>query len=109
MSYEDLAGPRPVQSDYMPDWPAKQRTHYMMYEDTTAGKPISPAFATPEELARWLTDNKASAFGDQTATYEQWLAVARGGWAPSLVNRGGVEKTGVEFAGESNSSRNSIS
>lgn len=85
MTYEEWAGERPKQEDYMPDWPESERTHYMMYEDTTEGTPISPAFETPEELARWLADNGASAFADKTATYEQWLPIARGGWAPSLV------------------------
>ena len=69
----------------MPDWPAEQCTHLMMYEDTSEGTPISPAFATPEELARWLTDNGASAFGSSTGSYEGWLRVAKGGWAPSMV------------------------
>lgn len=70
---------------YMPQWSAEQRTHYMMYEDTSEGTPISPAFAAPEELARWLADNNASAFGDSTASYEGWLRVARGGFACSAV------------------------
>lgn len=69
----------------MPDWPAEQRTHYMMYENTTEGTPISPVFATPEELACWLTENSASAFGDMTASYESWLRVANGGYGPSAV------------------------
>lgn len=75
----------PDKANYMPDWPDDQRTHLMMYEDTSEGTPISPAFATPEELARWLTDNKASWFGGMPATYEQWLENARGGWAPDMV------------------------
>lgn len=87
--------PRPER--YMPSWPREQRTHLMMYEDTSEGTPISPAFATPEELARWLADNGASAFGSMTATYEQWLAVARGGWAPSAVIQGGQMQSGVAF------------
>lgn len=83
--YTDWAGARPSPDDFMPDWPEAERTHFMMYEDTTEGTPISPAFATPEELARWLADNGASSFGGQTATYEQWLPTCRGGWAPSMV------------------------
>ena len=75
----------PNKEDFMPDWPAEQCTHLMMYEDTSEGTPISPAFATPEELARWLTDNGASAFGSSTGSYEGWLRVAKGGWAPSMV------------------------
>ena len=68
----------------------------MMYEDTTEGTPISPAFATPEELARWLADTGASAFGDSTATYEQWLHVCKGGWAPSAVIDINGMRSGVE-------------
>jgi hypothetical protein len=83
--YEQWAGQRPHRDDYMPNWPEAQRTHLMMYETTTEGTPISPACATPEELARWLVDNDASANGNQTASYEGWLRVARGGWAPSMV------------------------
>jgi hypothetical protein len=85
MTYEQYSGQRPHRDDYMPNWPAGQCTHLMMYEDTSEGTPISPAFETPEELARWLTDNGASAFGDSTGSYEGWLRVAQGGWAPSAV------------------------
>jgi hypothetical protein len=85
MRYTEYAGERPSPDDYMPDWPEAERTHLMMYEDTSEGTPISPAFAKPEELARWLADSGASSFGDMTATYEQWLGIARGGWAPSMV------------------------
>jgi hypothetical protein len=85
MAYEQWSGQRPHRDDYMPNWPAEQRTHLMMYEDTSEGTPISPAFATPEELARWLTDNKASWFGGSPASYEAWLETARGGWMPDLV------------------------
>jgi len=75
----------PDQNDFMPNWPVDQCTHYMMYEDASEGTPISPAFETPEALARWLADTGASAFGSMTATYEAWLRVARGGFAPSAV------------------------
>jgi hypothetical protein len=61
---------------------------WQMWEDVTEGSPISPVFATPEELARWLADTGASACGSDTATYEQWLAVITGpGWAPTMVVR----------------------
>lgn len=88
-TYEWWAGDRPEAPNplhYMPDWPAEQRTHYMMYEDTSEGTPLSPAFATPEELARWLADTGASAFAGETATYEQWLAmIVRGSTVCSAV------------------------
>lgn len=98
MKYEEYAGEKPDRESFMPAWPPEQCTHCMMYEDTTEGTPISPAFATPEELARWLADTGASAFGDMKADYEHWLSVARGGWAPGLVISGGVMQSGVQAA-----------
>jgi hypothetical protein len=94
----DWSGGPPDPLYYRPDWPEESRTHLMMYEDTSEGTPISPAFETPEELARWLADNGASSFGNSTATYEQWLNICRGGWAPSMVMTNGVIMSGVEFA-----------
>lgn len=67
--------------DVMPDWPDAERTHYQMYESTSEGTPISPVMETLEALARWLADNNASAFADMGATYEQWLATIKRGWA----------------------------
>ena len=96
MTYEEYTGPRPRAEDYMPNWPESERTHLMMYEDTSEGTPISPAFETPEQLARWLADTGASSFGSMAATYEQWLVVARGGWAPGLVIDDGVMRSGVQ-------------
>ena len=90
LSYEEYEGPRPDPEDYMPEWDESEKTHYMMYEDTSEGTPISPAFETPEELARWLADTGASAFGGSTASYEGWLRVANGGFAPSMVVIPGV-------------------
>lgn len=94
--WKEWTGGRPNDEDYMPRWSREQRTHLMMYEDTSEGTPISPAFETPEELARWLADNGASAFGHSGASYEQWLAVARGGWAPSMVMDSRGVRSGVE-------------
>lgn len=98
MAFEDWEGARPDARDYMPDWPDSERTHYQMYEDTSEGTPLSPVMGSPEELARWLVDNKASAFAGQTASYEAWLRVAKGEWAPSAVIRHGQHSitSGVE-------------
>jgi len=94
--WAEWRGPRPREEEYMPDWPREQRTHYMMYEDTSEGTPISPAFATPEELARWLADTGAGAFANMTASYEAWLRVARGGYAPSMIMDSDGIQSGVE-------------
>lgn len=88
---------KPRLEDYMPNWNPEEATHLMMYETVSEGTPISPAFATPEELAKWLAKNSASAFGELTATYEQWLGMIRAGWAPSatIVNNSLVSGVSV--------------
>lgn len=66
---------------------------WQMWETTSEGSPISPVFATPEELARWLADTKASTFGRMTADYETWLKMIKGsGWASSIMMS---EETGL--------------
>lgn len=85
---------------YMPDWPDEERTHFQMYEDTSEGTPISPVMEGPEALARWLAETGASSFGHSTATYEQWLPICKGGFAPSMVIAGGRALSGVEAMSE---------
>lgn len=101
LSYSEWAGDRPKRDDYMPSWTDAEKTHLMMYETTTEGTPISPAFKTPDELARWLFENNASAFGRSTASYEAWLRVAKGGYAVSAVYTPATGLiSGVEALGE---------
>lgn len=95
-SYADWSGERPDPKDYTPAFPESTATHFMMYEDTSEGTPISPAFATPEELARWLSDNNASAFAGETASYEAWLATIKRGFAHSATLTDGRLVSGVE-------------
>jgi hypothetical protein len=73
---------------------------WQMWETTSEGSPLSPVFKTPEELAKWLADTGASAFGSQVATYESWFGMIQGsGWSPSAVideNNGDIQD-GVSF------------
>lgn len=94
---KDWCGNEPVRSDYMPDWKPEDMTHYMMYQNTSEGTPISPSFETPEKLAQWLVDNNASSFAHMTSSYESWLSVAKGGYAPSMVIANGTMKSGVDL------------
>ena len=80
LRYEQWDGQRPHRDDYMPNWPTEQRTHLMMYETCSEGTPISPAFKTSEELARWLVKNGASMFGDAVASYDDWMRVIDGSY-----------------------------
>ena len=85
-TYTDWAGETPHAEDYMPEWPESERTHWQMYETTSEGTPLSPVMESPEALAHWLADNGASAFAGTTATYDQWLATIRRGFAPSAID-----------------------
>jgi hypothetical protein len=100
LTYEEWSGEAPDPSYYMPQFLDEERTHYQMYESTSEGTPISPVMETPEELARWLADNNASAFAGQTASYEGWLRVCKGGYAPSMVMTGNVIQSGVDGLSE---------
>ena len=76
-SYEEWDMDRPDPADYMPDWDKSERTHYQMYENTTEGTPLSPAFATEDELIDYLVDNKVSAFASDTRDREFWTNIVK--------------------------------
>lgn len=46
---------------------------WQLWTTTTEGSPISPVFATPEELAEWCAPN-ATIFADDRMTVAQWLS-----------------------------------
>lgn len=78
MSFEEWDGPRPNAEDYMPRWPEAECTHFMMYELSTEGTPVSPAFASLKELAAWLAENKVSLYANEPAGFDHWLKVCNG-------------------------------
>lgn len=70
---------------------------WQVWETVSEGSPVSPVFATPEELARWMTDNHGGIY--EGTSYESWLAMIQGaGWSPSMVVTGGVLMNGVDAA-----------
>ena len=72
-------------------WNEFERVHppegegYQLWSTTTEGTPMSPVFATPEELAKWLYENRASSFGTATATYEEWLKFYSRPWLGAVA------------------------
>lgn len=69
---------------------------YQMWETVSEGSPISPVFATAEELATFMAGTRYGADQDGTP-YETWLEFIKGpGWAPSLVISADGVKSGVE-------------
>jgi hypothetical protein len=77
-TFEDWHGSEPQPDEYRPNWPEETMTHFQMYETCSEGTPISPVLESPEAVARWCADNRASAFGDNVAPYEWWLRVCQG-------------------------------
>ena len=68
---------------------------YQIWETVSEGSPISPVFASPEELAQYMAGRKWGA--DKGTPYETWLKFINGpGWAMSGVVRDGVYMSGVE-------------
>lgn len=62
-------------------------TGYQIWETVSEGSPISPVFATPEELADWMAEPGHGWSTDQGTTREQWLRFINGlGWAPSMMS-----------------------
>ena len=68
---------------------------YQIWETVSEGSPISPVFATPEELARHMAGKQWGA--DKGTSYETWLKFITGpGWAPSMISDGNGLRSGVE-------------
>lgn len=43
-----------------PNWTDAERTHFQIYETVSDGTPVSPVFASRDELAAWLIANGTS-------------------------------------------------
>jgi hypothetical protein len=56
---------------------------YQIWETVSEGSPVSPVFATPEELARWMVVPGNDTSVSKGTTYEQWMGFLKVGWAPS--------------------------
>lgn len=67
---------------------------WQLWETVSEGSPISPVFASPEELAEYLSEND-----DTSLSIDQWLGwITKSGWAPSGIGVVGMGMySGVEF------------
>lgn len=69
----DWDGAPPSAEDYMlVGIPDSACTHYMLYESTSEGTPLSPAFATLQEVAEYAAKN-CTTFASYKASAEEWL------------------------------------
>lgn len=56
-SFAAWDGPPPNPEYYRPYWKEGEATWIQMYETVSEGTPVSPPFATPEELVEYLVQN----------------------------------------------------
>ena len=82
--YWEYAGDPPVRAHFRPCWSADEATHYQMYETTTEGTPVTPVFATTEELVEYLVKYGEDGDGRPWARANAERFVTRM-WAPSMV------------------------
>ena len=106
--YWEYAGAPPDEEYCRPKF-TEEPTWYQMYQTVSEGSPVSPPFATEEELATYLSEhgdfwyqldqNKDSGYptGSSKPTYEQALATVKSGWGPSMMTVSNQE--GVKILG----------
>lgn len=101
-STETYPGQRAEAEAWTPSEPP-EGPGYQLWETVSEGSPITPVFATPEELAHWMTEHS---WGSQTSRMASSFDVAmrfiEAGWAPSgMVSAAHGVKDGVEAVGRS--------
>lgn len=99
LDYWEYDGMPPVRADYRP-YPDEEATWYQVYETVSEGTPVSPPFATQEELIAHLAEH-----GDKTDHGKGWTlsrakAFVESGWAPSGMIVGGRYIEGKLYMGE---------
>lgn len=110
--YAEWAGDPPQHEYYRPEWTKEERTWFQVYETVSEGTPVTPPFATREELVEYLVQNgdfwdqQRRAEGDSIMNCAPWTREAAerfvmgSGWAPSLIMSGGKVMSGVEGLAE---------
>ena len=90
----------PPDPKYYRPWKDEDATWYQVWETVSEGTPVSPPFATEEELISYLAENGDE--WDQKRGDRAWgrqqaeRFVKGGGWAPSFAIIGGQMMSGVE-------------
>lgn len=75
---------------------------WQLWETVSEGSPVSPVFATAEELAQWLTTpdgGKAAGPSKRPMTIEQARGFVDAGWAPSFISNAGGLHDGAAYVG----------
>ena len=79
--YAEYAGNPPSVEHYRPDWKPEEMTWFQVYETVSEGTPVTPPFATREELVEYLVENgdfwdqQRRADGNSGMNCEPWKRV----------------------------------
>ena len=104
-------GPR---SDEYVDFEGREPTWWQVYETVSEGTPVTPPFATREELVEYLVENgdfwdqKNRAEGGSLMPCDPWSRrnaeafVMGSGWAPTMIADGGKIMSGVDALSQEN-------
>ena len=84
----DWHGSPPDKEYYRPNWDEGTDTAFQMYETVTEGTPVSPVFATLDDLKAWLIEQGHS----EHAASE----FCKHKWAPSMMFSAAGLKMGVD-------------
>jgi hypothetical protein len=81
----DYSPPNPA---YYRPWKDEEATWWQLWQTVSEGSPVSPPFATKEELANYLAEH--GDFWDQKRGHGGWglpraKAFVEAGWAPSMM------------------------
>jgi hypothetical protein len=84
----DWNGMPPDKEYYWPEMDPKGRTWFQVYETVSEGTPVTPPFATQEELINYLATN--GDFWDQRRGHGPWTRAnaeqfVKDEWAPSMI------------------------
>jgi hypothetical protein len=100
--YWDEEGAPPDPAHYRPAWPEGIATWWQVYQTVSEGSPVTPPFATPEELIDYLATK--GDFWDQDRGNGPWNRAAaerfvkKDGWAMSMMVVRGGPNAGVYTA-----------
>lgn len=89
--YAQWSGDPPDIDYYRPNWKSEDATWFQMYETVSEGTPVTPPFATADELVNYLC-NHGTFWDSNPWPRRRAEGFVKAGWAPSLIS---TPETGV--------------
>jgi hypothetical protein len=108
LPYWEYEGGPPDPKYYRPEWKPEEMTWFQVYETVSEGSPVTPPFATQQELVDYLVehgdfwDQKRRKEGESSMRCTPWphkeaeAFVLGAGYAPSMVVMDGKVMSGTE-------------